>query len=44
MNDIPPELLEDLIAEYKEAFATLDSDGDGVVTRADIERILIMFG
>ncbi|CAL5989821.1 Calmodulin [Hexamita inflata] len=40
MEDIPQELLEDVINEYKEAFQTLDQDRDGFITVADIARLL----
>lgn len=39
--DIPQELMEDIINEYKEAFNILDQDGDGAIKSEDIERLLI---
>lgn len=38
--DIPTDLIEDLLNEYKETFVAMDQDGDGFVTKADVERLL----
>ena len=38
--DIPADLIEDLLNEYKETFIALDSDGDGFITKADFEKLL----
>eukprot|EP00703_Trepomonas_sp_PC1_P003454 JAP93152.1 Calmodulin [Trepomonas sp. PC1] len=38
--DIPTDLIEDLLNEYKETFVAMDQDGDGLITKADFERLL----
>ena len=39
-----PELTEEQIMEFREAFALVDNDGDGIITSKEIGRVFRMLG
>ena len=39
-----PELTEEQIAEFREAFALADTDGDGIIPKTEIGRVFRMLG
>ncbi len=42
IDNIPTDILTELVEEYREAFSAFDLDGDGKVDANDILRILTL--